>query len=174
MTKEKQAVKVRKPVPEWKKEVDRTLWSYSRVNYALAYHETLINEIEMLSSVENSEHNLQKDPETVQSSEQLSLALKKAKLRQEILLKKKETIEKILDWVFPKGTEKRKFVEAYWLSYAGGEARIRSSLVFSVLPFLGESTEDGSVHGNRNFYYWRNKIYYELAEGFGYLPEQIL
>ena len=84
---------------------------------------------------------------------------------------RRQSMENLLNWAFPAGSEKRKFIEAYWLTYAGGEVQIRAGIVFSALPFLGECSNSGIMRGNRNFYYWRDKIYEELGRVLGYLPE---
>ena len=159
--------KTRKTVPEWKRAVDRTLWTYRKADYALTYQETVIDELEILYASEK----IGKSEADKAELEKIRIELERAKAIHRILLRRKENVGQILDWVFPKETEKRKFIEAYWLTYAGSEVQIRASLVLEILPFLGESTGKGTMRGNRNFYYWRNKIYYELAESLGYLPD---
>lgn len=158
-------------MPEWKKQVDQTLWTYSRVARAVSYQQVLIAELEATvlgkrMDLEWKGQGGQKAPQ-----EKLVLELEQAKERYRMLVKKRENILRILDWIFPPGTEKRLFVEAYWLTSASTEVQVRVGCVLRVLPFLGEWTEHGTAHGNRNFYYWRNSIYQELAEGLGYLPE---
>ena len=158
--------------PEWKKQVDQTLWAYSRAERALAYQQALIAEMESSALSKRTAEWESRGNGTLRApQDQLLLELEQSRERDRMLSRTKENVEQILDWVFPEGTEERQFVEAYWLTSSSTEVQVRVGCVIRALPFLGDQTENGGWHGNRNFYYWRNRIYQELGEGLGYLPD---
>lgn len=143
-----------KTVPEWKRQVDQTLWSFARLHYAIAYQEACMK-------------TLEHEPQGKEIPEELKTTYQ----RIEILRKRKLQISQVLDFLFPVGTDKRKFVEAYWLTLSSDNIQLRTAAVIQVLPFLGIDAIHTPTKGNRNFYYWRTSIYQELAEGFGFYFE---
>jgi len=167
----KTCMKMRQPLPEWKKKVDQALWAYSKAKRALSFQEVLISELEFstfIPSVTQEDGNAERK---WTEEEYRLFELEQARHRRDILRRRKENIEAILDWAFPENSEKRVFIEAYWLTHAGTEIQIRSAHVLEKLPFLAENSDRGILRGNRNFYYWRDDIYHDLAEVLGYLPE---
>ena len=164
--------KTREAIPVWKKQVDHALWTYSCAPWSIAHQEQLIQELEQQGQRLAGKQELnpvEKGNRRNAPQEELLLRLEKAKYRCSHLQEIRRTTAALLDWLYPEGTEERDFVEAYWLSAGTLAVGVRTEKTVEKLPFLAQDMKRRPLKGNRNFYLWRNRIYEQLAMGFGYL-----
>ncbi len=87
---------IRTPMPEWKKNVDRTLWAYSRAKHALEYQEALAKELACNWEEQRLRHK---------EAPKLADELERTRQRCQALRRRRETVENLLNWAFPAGTE---------------------------------------------------------------------
>ena len=164
--------KGKKPETEWKKQVDHALWTYSCAKWSIDHQNQLIRELEQrgrgFTGGNRPEEGVKEAVRTA-PQEELLLSLEKAKRRRSHLQEIRRTTTALLDWLYPEGTEEREFVEAYWLSAGTLAVGVRTEKAVEKLPFLAQDMQKRPLRGNRNFYLWRNRIYEQLAMGFGYL-----
>ena len=160
-----------RPLPEWKKSVDRDLWEYAKAEFIIKHQEDIIADARADGTKITASYTLQEGSrggESVYKEESYVIDIDQAERTRQNRIDYRKHIDEAIQFAFHGDRDKETFISRYWWTTSNRHPYIRIALVLEALPFLGRINRNGQIVPNDNFHKWRQGVYEGLADVLGY------
>ena len=156
--------------PAYEKRVDRDLAQYARCRLAIAHQSANLELYRSLGTriTTSYENDGGKGGPVTWKDEEVVIRILEAERIIQHCADYCNAIDAVIRRVFQGQDDKQMFINIYWLWNPGTKVKWRIDKVLIEMPYLGYIDKKYRRKRDR-FYDWRNQIYRELAQAFGYL-----